>query len=114
MELDGSRESENVEDRRGAGGGGRLIGGGIGTIAILLIGWFLGVDPSLLLDVAQQGGAPIQQSQPARRAGADLKFETQVLGRTEDVWRPIFQQLGRTYQAPKLTVFDNPIPSGCG
>jgi uncharacterized protein len=113
MELDGSRESENVEDRR-SGGGGRFIGGGIGTIAILLIGWFLGVDPSLLLDVAQQGGAPMQRSEPAKPAGEDLRFEKQILGRTEDVWIPVFQQLGRTYQPPRLTIFRNPIPSGCG
>lgn len=113
MDLGGSRESGNVEDRRGGGGVG-LVGGGIGTIAILLVGWFLGVDPSVLLDVAQQTQGPVQQNVPARQAGDDLRFEKQVLGRTEDVWVPVFKQLGRTYQPPRLTVFDNPIPSACG
>ena len=113
MLLGGSRESENVEDRRGGGGVG-LIGGGLGTIAIVLIGWFLGVDPSLLLDVAQQGGPSVQSSAPARPAGAEFEFEKQVLGRTEDTWGQIFQQMGRTYHPPKLAIFDNAIPSGCG
>ncbi|GIL40884.1 neutral zinc metallopeptidase [Roseiterribacter gracilis] len=116
MQLDGGRESDNVVDARGAGGGGgKLIGGGIGTIAILLIGWFLGVDPSLLLDVAQQASAPQQQqSAQVHPAGEDLRFEKLVLARTEDVWSQAFQQMGRTYRAPRLEVFHNPIPSGCG
>jgi predicted metalloprotease len=114
MELDGGRESENVVDRRGSGGVG-LVGGGIGTIVILLIGWFLGIDPSLLLDVAQQGGTQqVQRSAPARPAGDDLRFEKLVLARTEDVWTQAFQQMGRTYRPPRLAVFDDPIPSACG
>ena len=53
MRLDNERESINVEDRRGMGGGlgrgGVVVGGGIGTIVLLLIGLFLGVDPSVIL-----------------------------------------------------------------
>jgi predicted metalloprotease len=113
MLLGGSRESENVEDRRGGGGVG-LIGGGIGTIAIVLVGWFLGIDPSLLLEATQQGGPPIERSAPARPAGEEFHFEKAVLGRTEDTWGQIFQQMGRTYHPPKLAIFDNAIPSGCG
>ena len=47
MRLEDQRESENVEDRRGAGmgaGRGRL---GIGGIVIALaLGYFFGIDPS--------------------------------------------------------------------
>ncbi|MDB5366862.1 MAG: hypothetical protein JWM77_2789 [Rhodospirillales bacterium] len=113
MLLGGGRESQNVEDRRGGSGVG-LIGGGLGTLAIVLIGWFLGVDPSLLLDMAQQGGSSVQSSAPARPAGEEFKFEKLVLARTEDTWSQIFQQMGRTYHPPKLAIFDNAIPSGCG
>ena len=58
MRLDDLQESGNVEDRRGeggygGGGGGFPIGGGgigIGTIVVLgLIGWALGIDPSILI-----------------------------------------------------------------
>lgn len=58
----GGRQSENIEDRRdegfspGMGGGGRFpIGGragglgGLGLIALVLIGLFFGVDPIALL-----------------------------------------------------------------
>src|SRR2546430_16183165 len=58
MRLDDLPESGNVEDRRegggfGGGGFGIPIGGGglsIGAIVALgLIGWALGIDPSLLI-----------------------------------------------------------------
>ena len=47
MKWEGNRESDNVEDRRGGGGGG--LGGrsiGIGSIAIALIAsWLFGISP---------------------------------------------------------------------
>ena len=57
----GNRESDNVEDRRGSGGGGLAIGGGIGTIVIAVIYVLLGGNPS---DVVNQIAAP-QQNQSA-------------------------------------------------
>jgi predicted metalloprotease len=47
----GGRESTNVEDRRGTGGGGfpMRVGGGLGAIIIVVIGLFLGIDPSTLM-----------------------------------------------------------------
>src|SRR5262249_57395567 len=61
MRLDDLPESGNVEDRReegyGGGGLGIPIGGGglsIGAIVALgLIGWALGIDPSVLIRGAQ-------------------------------------------------------------
>src|SRR5258708_16740775 len=50
MKLDESPRSDNVEDERGSGIG-RRAGIGIGTIAIVVIGYFLGVDPSTLLSL---------------------------------------------------------------
>jgi len=49
MRWIGDRESENVEDRRGVGGGLPVGIGGIGAIVVVLVGLFLGVDPSTLL-----------------------------------------------------------------
>jgi uncharacterized protein len=49
MKWEGERQSQNVEDRRGTGGGGRRVGGrgiGLGTIVIaLLAGWIFGINP---------------------------------------------------------------------
>ncbi|EWS53460.1 putative neutral zinc metallopeptidase [Methylibium sp. T29] len=53
MKWEGQEQSDNVEDRRGMGGGGRgglPIGGrgiGVGTIVIVLVaGWIFGINRS--------------------------------------------------------------------
>jgi predicted metalloprotease len=98
MEFDDQEASSNVEDRRGFGPVG--FGGiGLGGIAILVMGYFLGVDPSQLLDIAQQVPVP-QQEAPARRAGPVTDemghFVAQVLGSTEQVWGGVFEEKGGT------------------
>jgi predicted metalloprotease len=126
MRWDDFRRSSNVEDERGSGGGG-LPGGvgglGLGTIIILgLIGWALGIDPSVLIngaqilqggggEVTQQSGGPVQQS-PQDQQTAD--FVAAVLGDTEDRWTEIFQASGRTYHPPRLVLFSGAIQGGCG
>ena len=56
MQWQGERESENVEDRRGMGGGTMVAGGGIGTIVVvLLISAIFGVNPLQLLQQMPQG-----------------------------------------------------------
>lgn len=58
--------SDNVEDRRGKGGGrGMMIGGGLGTVVIALIVMFLGGDPSTVLNSSgvMQGQAQTEQRQ---------------------------------------------------
>ena len=49
MKWEGNRQSDNVEDRRGSGGGMPVFGGrsiGIGTIVVALLGgWVLGINP---------------------------------------------------------------------
>jgi hypothetical protein len=116
------RESQNVEDDRGRGfpGGMQGAGGlGLGTIVILgLIGWALGIDPSVLIGGAEvlSGGAP-SSYQNQERAGAEdeLKhFVSAVLGDTEDRWSEIFKQSGQTYRAPKLRLFSGAEQSACG
>src|SRR5688572_26724261 len=105
MKWEGNRESENVEDRRGEGGGGfggLPIGGrsvGIGTIVVaLLAGWIFGINPLTLLSMFAGGGeAPIVQQQRAPAPPANdeaARFVSVVLADTEDVWTPIFQQAG--------------------
>ena len=140
----GDRESENVEDQRGGGGGFPIrVGGGIGAIVVVVAALFLGVDPSTLLallngDQAQQTQTQTQpqpqtqtqtrpvddggqrggsgSSRPPAASGADpiRQFVSVVLADTEDVWRQVFQDMGKTYADPKLVLYSNTVPSPCG
>ena len=133
MRLDDLQESGNVEDRRGEGGGGggggfgMPIGGGglgVGTIVILgLVGWALGIDPSLLIGGAEmlnrQGQPQVQQAPPtARRTGSpqdDMgRFVSKVLGSTEVQWRQIFAKDGKSYRAPVLVLYRGRTQAQCG
>ncbi|TXG94972.1 MAG: hypothetical protein E6R10_00905 [Rhodocyclaceae bacterium] len=124
MRLDDQRESDNLEDRRGGGGGiGLPIGRGsfgIGTILIALIGGYvLGVNPLTLLGLVDQvqHSVPQQQSAPAHRPPADdemARFVSKVLASTEDTWRDIFRASGKQYQDPKLVLFTGATPTACG
>ncbi|MFL6286693.1 MAG: neutral zinc metallopeptidase [Pyrinomonadaceae bacterium] len=116
MKLGGERESSNVEDRRGMGGGRIAIGGGIGGLAILLIATLLGVDPSQLLNSGSGGGpgpgAPTQQAPPQNDEMS--QFVRRVLGSTETVWGEIFKRNGSTYREPRLVLFTQQVQSACG
>lgn len=123
MKWEDGRESSNVEDRRGMGGGrGLPIGGGglsIGGIAIaLVVGWVFGINPLTLLGLMEGGGsAPTTQSGPAPAPPADdrqARFVSVVLASTEDVWTQAFQRAGATYQPPKLALFRGAVPTACG
>ena len=126
MKWEGNRESDNVEDRRGAdsGGGssGPVFGGrsiGIGTIVIALLGgWILGVNPLTILGLLSGGAPPAQvQQAPAQRPPADdrlARFVSTVLADTEDVWAGVFSQGGARYQEPRLVLFRGATPTACG
>jgi uncharacterized protein len=115
MLWQGRRESENIEDARGSGGGGRLVlGGGIGTVVLVVLYLVLGGDPQALFN-SQQAQLP-QSAQYDSQAPRDeaSKFVAVVLADTEDAWHQIFRQMGREYQEPKLVLFTDMIQSGCG
>ena len=71
MRIEGPGSS-NVEDRRGMRFGGRgLIGGGIGTLVLVVVGMFFGIDPRVILGLAgglQEIQAPSEA--PAGKVGA--------------------------------------------
>jgi predicted metalloprotease len=130
MRWEGNEQSENVEDRRGEGGGGRggggFIGGrsiGIGTIAVALIaGWIFGINPLTVLSLLSGGGGEqvqVQQQQqgPAPKppsSDREAAFVSTVLRNTEVVWTNIFRQNGGTYQPPRLVLFRGATPTACG
>ncbi len=128
MRTDDFRPSDNVEDDRGTSGlrGGMPGGkGGLGigaVIIILLISWYFGIDPSVLMNGAQllTGGEPSpQQDGQAPPVGAGLpndptgKFVALVLGDTEDRWTEIFSASGQSYNPPKLRLFTGSEPTPC-
>jgi predicted metalloprotease len=54
---------------------------------------------------------------PAPRPPANdsmARFVSKVLSSTEDTWRDVFGQAGKTYQDPKLVLFTGSIPTACG
>lgn len=114
MRLDELEESRHVQDRRGRGlPGGRSIG--IGTIVIALVAMYFGVDPNLVLDMAQQG----QTSAPAADAPAEgndpnVKFVSRVLWSTEQVWQANFAAAGYSYTPPHLEIFSGATQTACG
>ena len=115
MRWQGRRQSGNVEDRRGSSRGGLVAGGGIGAIVIALVIYFLGGDPSQVIDMQQQAG-PQQQLSPEQQAAeaeADSLVRV-VLKETEDVWNKEFAQLNRQYEEPTLVLFSGMVESACG
>jgi predicted metalloprotease len=118
MRTDGPGSS-NVEDRRGQGFGGRgLIGGGIGTLVLVVIGMFFGIDPRVIFGIAetvQQVQAPAQSPGKVGAPTDEMgHFVSVVLGDTEKTWTALFQQLGRNYQDPRLVLFTGATPTACG
>lgn len=136
MKWQGRRQSDNVEDRRGQGGGmrfppgipipggGRMggargagVGGGLGLIIIVVLALVFGVDPSQLL----QGGGSFPEMTGQERSGplseadkASGAFVGVVLADTEDAWNGIFQAAGRRYEEPALVLFSDAIDFACG
>jgi len=111
------RRSSHIEDRRGTRVGGGLFKGGIGTIVIALgLAYFLGIDPSILLQL-QQTGAPSSTGtdyQPTAKEQQQADFVSVVLADTEDTWSAIFEQAGRRYEEPSLVLFTGRVSSACG
>jgi predicted metalloprotease len=105
--------SGNIEDARGGSGGGKMVGGGIG-ILIVLVGMFFGTDLTGLvsqLPVGNSEQTAVQQGEPQDAGG---KFVSDVLGSTDRVWQEQFREMGKEYEDPTLRLFTGGEQSGCG
>ena len=117
MRWDDLRQSSNVEDVRGSTGGGRGLKLGVGgTLIALVVSYFLGIDPRLILGL--MSAAPTQAPAPGAATGAPQdeqgRFIAAVLGETEDTWSAIFQARGAQYVPPKLVLYRDQMPTACG
>lgn len=100
--------------------GGMALGGGLGSVVLLIILMLLGANPQQIIE--QAGDRPAFQDNaappvsPESDKDADLKrFVSVVMKDTEDVWNKLFkEQLGARYQEPKLVLFTGAVRSACG
>lgn len=119
MQLDGRRQSTNVDDRRGASTG--KVAGGIGLGGLIIIGLItllMGGNPGeVLQQVTQMGGTEIvsQSGRTPTAAEEELAvFTKQILASTEDVWTKVLAQYGRTYTAPQLVLYNDYVQTASG
>ena len=119
MQLDGRRQSTNVDDRRGMSVGKTAGGLGLGGLIIVgLITLLMGGDPTEVIEqMGGLGGTEIV-SQSGRTPTAEEEelavFTKQILAGTEDVWTEIFAQSGRTYVPPKLVLYNDYVQTSSG
>jgi uncharacterized protein len=112
------RRSDNVEDQRAVSPASMAVGGGLGTLVLILVAMLFGADPRQLmqqLPVQQRpgGGGAARPVNPAEEEAKD--FVSVVLASTEDVWTDLFHKAGRTYEKPKLRLFSGQVSTqGCG
>ncbi|MDF1559147.1 MAG: zinc metallopeptidase [Bacteroidales bacterium] len=113
MKWQGRRGSNNIEDRRGLSTGTKVMGGGIGTLVIILLVMLLGGDPQSVIEQMDPGTAtgPYESSEAEDQMA---QFVSVVLADVEDVWTEIFRQSGATYREPTLVLFRDQVQSACG
>lgn len=110
MQWEGGREGGGIEDRRGMGGG-VMAGGGLGTLALSLLGYFVfGINPNVTQQVVSQFEAPQQAGRagtPQDRAG---KFVDVISANVNDVWAAKV----KNYQPPRVVLYEQGTSTGCG
>ncbi|MCR4824973.1 MAG: zinc metallopeptidase [Bacteroidales bacterium] len=119
MQLDGRRQSTNVDDRRGASTG--KVAGGVGLGGLIIIGLItllMGGDPGeVLQQVTQIGGTEVitQNGHTPTAEEEELAvFTKQILASTEDVWTKVLAQYGRTYTPPQLVLYTDYVQTASG
>jgi predicted metalloprotease len=120
MRWRGSRQSSNVEDYRGRRVGGGLKFGGLAIVGVI-VAYFFGVDPRLIMGLLEGVDTATQEPPPpggVQQTGSPddelAQFISVVLADTEDTWSALFAQQGTQYVAPKLVLFNDQVRSACG
>jgi predicted metalloprotease len=131
MRWDKSRQSNNVEDRRGQSPAygaaaapmvlrllpalvrtrtGRILL--IAGVLLVLGSNLLGVD--ILSALLGGGGATARQEQMSPQEEELAQFVSFVLADTEDTWHAVFENAGGRYREPTLVLFSGRVNSACG
>ncbi len=120
MRWEGGRRSDNVEDRRRIHVSRRMAGGGLGTILLVLVALYFGIDPTVVINQSQApppGSHSSSTHAPASSSPEEDRladFVSVVLADTEDTWHALFRAMGQTYQVPTLVLFTDAVESACG
>ncbi len=119
MRWRSDRHSKNVIDRRASSAGRRVVGGGIGTLVIVLAGLYFGIDPTFLLE-GMQSASVSGSGSGTRPQAEDLASDpladrvSRVMADTEEVWQTLFAERGSRYEEPQLVLFRDATQSACG
>lgn len=116
MRWRGRRQSSNVEDRRSSSGRKIAVGGGLGTIILIVVSLLFGGNPlDLLQQIQVEPGTRQETSAPVNTEGDSLAtFVKVVLADTEEIWGKLFNTMGEDYREPTLVLFRERVESGCG
>lgn len=119
MKWIGNRQSDNVEDRRGMSGGGKMAaGGGVIAIVFFLIKAFFPEAAPFVETIQNQQGQQTQQSGETIELTAEQKeagqFAKTIFAYTEDTWLQLFEENNMEYELPKMVLFSDAVETGCG
>jgi len=117
MRWRGERQSTNIEDRRGMSAGRVAVGGGLGTIVIMILALLFGVNPQQLFEQlpSDQQQPGVERPRSTNPQEEELKqFVAVVLAKSEDVWSDVFRKNGQQYREPTLVLFTDQVRSACG
>jgi uncharacterized protein len=118
MRWEGEEQSQNLEDRRRLSPRTVAIGG-VGTLILLVVGYFLGVDPQKLNQLVgnlqqNQGGGQVDERPLTPEEQRSRDFTATILRFTEVVWGDQFRKAGKTYDPPHMVLFSREVDTGCG
>jgi len=117
MRWQGKRRSANVEDRRGMSHKGLKLGGGLGSIIIVVLYLLLGGNPQQIMNINSVGVSSPYSGQEQVLSEKDREmgdFVSVVLADIEDVWKARFAELGMEYREPKLVLFTDQVQTAHG
>lgn len=115
MKWSGRRESDNVDDQRGGGGGfgGLPVKGGLGlVVVVIIVSLITGRNPLALLQSVSTDDQTVsaQTYEPTPEEEQLTHFVKVILASTEDVWHDLMKD----YRDPHLVLFSRQTQSGCG
>lgn len=119
MKWEQGDESENLEDRRRMKPRTAAVGG-LGLLAVLAIGYFLGVDPQQLTQIigesqtGQSESSEVDQRPLTPEEERTRSFSAKILRFTEKVWDEKFREAGANYVPPHMVLFSERVATGCG
>ena len=111
--------SQDIEDRRGQGGGrfgGRGVGVG-GLLILLVLSVVFRQNFFALLGGTDPGAPPAGNAAPATSTPEEereVKFVSFVLDSAQSFWSRTFERAGRQYSHAKLVLFRDAVESACG